>query len=140
MNKVYYLKILQPALDLSRVVFITSSFTASASESVINGLLPHMEVIRVGTPTRGKPVGMNAFAIPRQVLELSAARWVLFPICFETRNRLHQGAYYDGLLPDISVQDDVLHLSAIRKPASGQHWIISKRGRSLLQCLQIHPR
>jgi len=109
MNKVYYLKILQPALNLSRVVFITSSFTASASESVINGLLPHMEVIRVGTPTRGKPVGMNAFAIPRQVLELSAARWVLFPICFETRNRLHQGAYYDGLLPDISVQDDVLH-------------------------------
>ncbi len=42
-------------LNLSRVVFLTRSATASSSEIVTLGLQPHMEVITVGSLTAGKP-------------------------------------------------------------------------------------
>ncbi|ASJ72681.1 S41 family peptidase [Granulosicoccus antarcticus] len=43
------------SLDLSRVIFITRSSTASSSEIVTLGLSPHMEVVTVGSTTSGKP-------------------------------------------------------------------------------------
>lgn len=42
-------------LNLSRVVFLTRSATASSSEIVTLGLQPHMDVITVGSLTAGKP-------------------------------------------------------------------------------------
>lgn len=48
-----------PYLDLPRVFVLTSKETCSASESIINNLLPFMQVIRVGNETCGKPYGMT---------------------------------------------------------------------------------
>lgn len=45
--------------NLSRVFFLTTEYTASASEIVINALQPYMEVITIGSKTRGKNVGMR---------------------------------------------------------------------------------
>ncbi|NJO69157.1 MAG: peptidase S41, partial [Bacteroidetes bacterium] len=45
------------SLNLSDVYIITSDNTASASESVINGLKPYINVVTVGTATYGKYVG-----------------------------------------------------------------------------------
>jgi carboxyl-terminal processing protease len=45
------------SLNLSRLYVITSRSTASASELVINGLEPYIDVIQVGTTTTGKNVG-----------------------------------------------------------------------------------
>jgi C-terminal processing protease CtpA/Prc len=42
-------------LGLSRVIILTRGNTASASEIVIGGLQPHMEVVTIGTTTSGKP-------------------------------------------------------------------------------------
>lgn len=42
-------------LDLDRLVVLTSDSTASASELVIAGLRPYMDVITIGTRTVGKP-------------------------------------------------------------------------------------
>jgi len=42
-------------LELSRVVFLTRGGTASASEILINGLSPHMDVFTMGSTTNGKP-------------------------------------------------------------------------------------
>lgn len=42
-------------LGLSRVIILTRGGTASASEIVIAGLQPHMEVVTIGTTTSGKP-------------------------------------------------------------------------------------
>ena len=44
-------------VTLPKVYFIVSEDTASASELVINGLIPHMNVAMVGTTTVGKQVG-----------------------------------------------------------------------------------
>jgi len=43
------------SLNLDRVIVITTSSTASASEIVISGLAPHIEVVTIGGATNGKP-------------------------------------------------------------------------------------
>jgi len=42
-------------LNLSRVIFLTRSFTASSSEIVIGGLQPYLDVVVLGQQTTGKP-------------------------------------------------------------------------------------
>ena len=44
-----------PALDLNRLIVLTTGSTASASERLISGLRPYMEVTTIGSLTRGKP-------------------------------------------------------------------------------------
>jgi hypothetical protein len=66
------------ALNISRVFFIVSNNTASASELLINNLRPYMEVKLVGpSNTYGKPVGF--FPIP-------VGDWYAFPVSFRTVN------------------------------------------------------
>ena len=49
------------ALTASRLVVITTRGSASASETIVNGLRPHMDVRVVGDTTFGKPVGQYGF-------------------------------------------------------------------------------
>ena len=42
-------------LNLSRLVVLTTASTASASETLINGLAPLIDVVVIGIPTEGKP-------------------------------------------------------------------------------------
>lgn len=86
-------------LDLSRVVVLTTPSTCSASELIINGLAPHMEVVTIGTATCGKPVGQNPDFYCDQVLSA---------INFRTVNSLDQGEYFDGLSPSCLVQDAIV--------------------------------
>lgn len=51
-------------LDLGKVYILTTNHTASASEALINGLIPYMgkeNVILIGERTEGKNVAMTAF-------------------------------------------------------------------------------
>ena len=85
-------------LNLSRLVVITSALSASASEMLINGLEPSIDVVTVGSTTAGKPVGMNVIDIcDKKVL----------PITFEVRNSLGDGGYYTGITPDCVAEDDL---------------------------------
>ena len=86
------------ALDLDRVVFITAGGTASASELVINGLRPFLNVVLVGDTTFGKPVGQYGFDFCGNTL---------FPVAFETLNANFVGEYYDGLVVDCPAGDDL---------------------------------
>jgi C-terminal processing protease CtpA/Prc len=87
------------ALDLSRVIVLSTPSTCSASELIINGLSPHMEVVTVGTATCGKPVGQNPDFYCDKVLSA---------INFRTVNSLDQGEYFDGLAPTCLVQDAIV--------------------------------
>jgi carboxyl-terminal processing protease len=89
------------SLSLSRLVIITSRSTASASEFIINGLRPHMEVVTIGDTTYGKPVGYNGFNV--------AKKYVFAPTTFKIVNSLGQGEYYFGIPPSRAVADDVTH-------------------------------
>jgi carboxyl-terminal processing protease len=87
------------ALDLTRVVVLTTPNTCSASELIINGLSPHMEVVTIGSNTCGKPVGQT----PDEYCDV-----VLSAINFRTVNSLGQGDYFDGLMPTCAVQDQIV--------------------------------
>ena len=92
-------------LNLDRVVFLTSSGTASASELLINGLEPYMDVIIVGEPTVGKFYG--SWIIPD--LEDSARHdWAVSPVVLKYANADGVTDFDDGLLPDYEIADNLL--------------------------------
>lgn len=85
------------SLNLSRIFFIVSNGTASASELLINSLKPYMNVVLVGpSKTHGKPVGY--FPIP-------VGNWYILPVSFYTVNKNGEGNYYGGLSLNNQVAD-----------------------------------
>jgi len=91
----------QNSLSLTRVVVISSRRTASASEAVMNGLKPYMNVISIGDTTSGKPVGMNGWPV--------AEKYFYWPITFKVVNKNNEGDYFEGIPPDKLVPDDITH-------------------------------
>ncbi len=77
-------------LDISRVFFIVTGSTASASELTINNLRPEMDVKFIGRTSYGKPVGFFAIDINK---------YQLYVPQFETKNSASQGGYYSGMNP-----------------------------------------
>jgi C-terminal processing protease CtpA/Prc len=97
------------ALSLKRVFFITSGDSASASEFIINGLRPYVEVVTVGAKTFGKPVGENGFNVCSDVL---------YPITFKIVNSQGAGDYFDGIPVTCTASDDVGHALGDAREAS----------------------
>ncbi len=96
------------ALDLNRLIVITSGGTASASELVLNALEPYMDVVLIGKTTTGKPVGQYGFSFCGKILR---------PISFQIVNANGEGDYFDGIEPDCLADDDLTH--ALGDPAEG---------------------
>jgi carboxyl-terminal processing protease len=87
-----------PTLNLPRVYVLTSFGTASASEGVINGLEGiGVQVIRIGTTTRGKPYGF----VPTENCGTT-----YFSIEFKGANNVGFGDYADGFAPTCTMSDD----------------------------------
>ncbi len=86
-------------LDLSRVVVLTTRNTASASEMIIYGLKPHMDVIQIGEQTHGKYYASATFT------DDEICNWAIQPIIFRTENSDNSIDYTQGLWPDKPVQD-----------------------------------
>ncbi|MGB3710260.1 MAG: S41 family peptidase [Erythrobacter sp.] len=82
-----------PRVNPEKVAFITTRATASASELVINSLLPYVDednIAIIGEDTSGKPVGQGGFDFEECDLRIRA-------VTFETVNADGQGRYFDGL-------------------------------------------
>jgi hypothetical protein len=88
------------AVGVDEVVFLTSGGTASASEILINGLRPLMNVKLVGERTYGKPVGADAW---------QNCDTVVSPITFRLLNKVGEGDYFEGLSVDCEAGDDLDH-------------------------------
>jgi carboxyl-terminal processing protease len=87
-----------PQLKLKRVFVLTSKSTCSASESVINGLSPFINVVLIGSKTCGKPYGFNI--TPNCGTSYAA-------IQFKGVNDKGFGDYADGFAPTCQVADDL---------------------------------
>ena len=76
----------------TKIAFIGTGATASASELVINAFIPYLRAnaALIGTNTFGKPVGQIA-------LDRPACDDRLRVVAFGTQNAARQGDYYDGL-------------------------------------------
>lgn len=91
------------SLELSRVIFITSRGSASASELIINNLDPYLEVILIGDNTFGKPVGSFPRSGFNRVLKDNNVEVV--PITFATANSEGKAEYFDGFPANFTVGD-----------------------------------
>ena len=89
-----------PNLDLSKVYVIGLNGTASASELVINGLKPYMDVVVVGDRTHGKYTASTTFE------NKTYKNWAIQPIIFKSANADDETDYWNGFSPEIAVDDD----------------------------------
>jgi len=80
-------------LNISRVFFIVTGSTASASELTINCLRPYMNVQLIGNTSYGKPVGF---------FDIDINKYTMYIPEFETKNSAGQGGYYSGMQPGTS--------------------------------------
>ena len=100
-----------------RIAFITSGSTASASELVINGLDPHVEVVMVGENSFGKQVGQGRWDMHDSIegLEREDCDVALRLTAFEIVNGENQGGYHQvglegtGRFTLCAAQDDIFN-------------------------------
>ncbi len=109
-------------LNLSRVFIIAGTSSASASELVMNGLAPYMNVVHVGETTRGK----NEFSItfvddadnnyiysPQREDRINSDNsWAIQPLCGRNENADGFSDYTAGLVPDVPLEEDLSNLGA----------------------------
>jgi len=81
---------------------LTSRWTASASELIINGLKPYMQVFLIGNTTVGKNVG----SILIYEDDDAKNKWGMLPIVLRYYNRDGNADFADGFAPDILEHDN----------------------------------
>lgn len=92
----------------TRIAFIGTEGTASASEMLINGMVPYLgtNMALIGANTYGKPVGQIALDRPACDDRLRA-------VALKVENASHQGEYYTGLASTVPrtcrATDDLTH-------------------------------
>tara|TARA_R110002167_G_scaffold143481_20_gene332846 strand:+ start:4601 stop:6091 length:1491 start_codon:yes stop_codon:yes gene_type:complete len=113
-------------LNLSKVYVLATSSTASASELVMNGLAPYMEVVHIGESTTGK----NEFSItmvddpqsnfgpylynPEREGNINPKnRWAIQPLIGRNENADGFSDYTDGLAPNIELAEDLSNMGIL---------------------------
>lgn len=93
------------SLNLTKVYILTTQSTASASELIINGLKPYINVVQIGSTTIGKNVGsITLYDSP----DFSATnrnpnhKYAMQPIVFKIVNASNFGDYFNGIEPTIA--------------------------------------
>ncbi|RPF72202.1 S41 family peptidase [Aurantiacibacter spongiae] len=105
-NETYRIMAQPQAIAATRIAFIGTRATASASELVINGTQPYLgnNIALIGENTYGKPVGQSAF-------DLSECDDRLRAVTLQLENANGYGGYYRGLADHVpntcSAQDDL---------------------------------
>lgn len=93
-------------LSGNKVYILTSSRTASASELIINGLKPYMDIFLIGDKTTGKNVGSIALEDEKN----PSNKYGLLPIVSQSFNSLDQSDYSTGFIPNITLKESTERL------------------------------
>jgi carboxyl-terminal processing protease len=91
--------------SLSRVFVLTSNGTASASELVINGLKPYMDVVTIGEHTYGKNLFGSLFSDDQK-----RWNWGLYVMLGQTANANDESDYgtVNGMTPTYNIEDTTI--------------------------------
>jgi carboxyl-terminal processing protease len=106
------------SLNLDQVYIITSARSASASELVINGLAPYINITQVGDTTTGKfQASFLLYDAPAPNFNRSQANtshtYAMLPLVFKTANAAGNTDYIDGLVPDIQQKENYANLGQL---------------------------
>lgn len=110
-------------LNLNRVYVLATNSSASASELVMNSLVPYIDIIHIGETTRGK----NEFSItlvdnPDNAFIYNSDleddinpenSWGLQPLVGRNENANGFFDYTDGLAPNIILEEDLANLGVL---------------------------
>lgn len=91
--------------NLNKVYILTTSSTASASELIINGLKPFMDVVTIGTTTVGKNVGSITISDANNRI-----KWGMQPLTFKSANASGFADYAGGFVPSTVVAEPTYSL------------------------------
>ncbi len=104
------------SLHLNEVYFLTTQRTASASELVINGLKPYINVIQIGENTTGK-FEASTILYDSPSFNFSQVnprhQYAMLPLIFKTANANGVTDFVDGLTPDIELHEDFTNLGVL---------------------------
>jgi carboxyl-terminal processing protease len=104
------------SLNLSKIYILTSKSSASASELVINGLKPYIEVVQIGDVTTGKNVGsITVYDSPTfgKTNRNPNHRYAMQPLVLKIVNADDFGDYFGGLNPTYSLKEDLADLGVL---------------------------
>lgn len=88
-------------LNLNKLYVLTSKYTASASEAVINCLRPYIgkdNVVVIGETTVGKNVAMEPYEDERY-------NFILWPVVAYVLNSAGEADYTNGIIPDFALSE-----------------------------------
>jgi len=97
-----------PSLNIQNLYILVSNWTASASELIINGLKPYINVKLIGETTYGKNVG----SISLYETNDEKNKWGMQPIVVRFYNSAGSSNYSTGFVPDYEIDEfsDNLHI------------------------------
>jgi len=98
------------SLNLTKMYVLTTTATASASELVINGLEPYINVVQIGDKTVGKNVGsITLYDSPTfSKKDVNPAHlYAMQPLVLKIVNKNGFGDYTNGLMPDFELKENL---------------------------------
>jgi carboxyl-terminal processing protease len=104
------------SLNLNKVYVLTSKSTASASELVINGLEPYINVVQIGDITVGKNVGsITLYDSPTFTKSdiNTKHKYAMQPLVLKITNKNNFGDYINGLQPDELIKENYGNLGVL---------------------------
>ena len=107
------------SLNLTTVYVLTTKSTASASELIINGLDPYINVVQIGDVTYGKNVAsVTLYDSPNlsKANRNSSHRYAMQPIVAHSVNSVGFGDYLDGLVPEYKLTERIKTLGVLGDP------------------------
>jgi carboxyl-terminal processing protease len=104
------------SLNLAKIYILTTKSSASASELVINGLKPYMDVVQIGDVTTGKNVGsITLYDSPTfgKSNRNPNHRYAMQPIVLRIINADGFGDYNNGLIPTHQLRENLGNLDIL---------------------------
>lgn len=104
------------SLNLSRVYVLTTLRSASASELIINGLKPYIDVIQVGDKTTGKfTASVTLYDSPNfgRTNANTTHKYALQPLVLKSVNAAGVSDFVNGLEPDHLIKENIRSLGIL---------------------------
>ena len=114
-NEDYLFEATAAQLKMDRLYVISSAETASASELLINGLSPYIDVVLIGDDTTGKNVGSYSIYdwIDDEGNRNPRHTWAMQPITLKIANSEGFADFENGLQADYRLLEDVANLGLL---------------------------
>ena len=107
------------SLNLKEVYILTTVSTASASELIINGLDPYINVVQIGETTTGKfQASITLYDSPTfsEKNRNDKHTYAMQPLVLKIANKNGYTNFVDGLIPDIQIEEDLGNLGILGDP------------------------